>query len=139
MAKIVLMKKVDGRLTFSEELPYTFSLLRNGTYAITITRTKEKRTVSQNALMWMWFTCIERQTGQPKQDVHDYYVSKFLQRTTNIYGKPYRVVGETKNLSTEQMSRFLWQVQADAETELGMKLPTPEDLYFEAFEQEFNY
>lgn len=130
---------MDGRLSFSEELPYIFSLLQNGSYTITVKRTTEKRTVSQNALMWMWFTCIERMTGTPKQDVHDYYVAKFLRRTVSYGDKVYTVVGETKRLNTEQMTEFLNKVQADAQTELGITLPTQQDRFFEAFEADYNY
>lgn len=139
MAHTVILRKQEGRLTFSEELPYIFSLLTNGTYTVTVKRTTEKRTVSQNALMWMWFTCIERMTGTPKQDVHDYYVKRFLRRTVYYNGKAESVVGETKRLTTEQMTVFLNNVQAEAETELGIKLPTPQDMYFEAFEAQYNY
>ena len=139
MAHTVILRKQEGRLTFSEELPYIFSLLTNGTYTVTVKRTTEKRTVSQNALMWMWFTYIERMTGTPKQDVHDYYTKRFLRRTVYYNGKAESVVGETKRLTTEQMTAFLNNVQADAETELGIKLPTPQDMYFEAFEAQYNY
>lgn len=139
MAHTVILRKNEGRLTFSEELPYIFSLLTNGTYTVTVKRTTEKRTVSQNALMWMWFTCIERMTGTSKQDVHDYYAKRFLRRTVYYNGKAESVVGETKRLTTEQMTAFLNNVQADAETELGIKLPTPQDMYFEAFEAQYNY
>ena len=77
MAKTVLMTKNDGRLTFDVELPYVFSLLANGKYTITIKRANEKRSIPQNDLMWMWLTCIERETGTPKDDIYMYYCKKF--------------------------------------------------------------
>ncbi len=139
MAKTVVLRKIDGRLTFSEELPYIFSLLANGTYTITVKRSSEKRSINQNALMWMWFTCIERMTGTPKQDVHDYYCAKFLQRKVSYGEQVYTVVGETSKLNTAQMTEFLDKVQADAQTELGITLPTAQDRFFDAFEAEYNY
>ena len=63
------------------------SQLRNGRYRLIIERYTEPRTLSQNALMWLWFTCIEQETGTDKQDVHDYYCNLYLRRTTIIKGK----------------------------------------------------
>ena len=87
MAQTIILRKTDGRLTFDREPAYVFSLLSNGTYTITVKRTTERRSVSQNNLMWMWFACIERETGTPKQDVHDYYCKRFLRRSVNIGNK----------------------------------------------------
>jgi len=139
MAQTVILRKDAGRLTFDRELPYVFSLLKNGTYTIEIKRVTEKRTVSQNALMWMWFACIERETGTPKQDVHDYYCRMFLRRWVGFKDRNIEVVGETKKLNTEQMTEFLNKVQADAQTELGITLPRPEDRFFQEFYSQFNY
>ena len=139
MAQTVILRKDAGRLTFDRELPYVFSLLKNGTYTIEIKRISEKRTVSQNALMWMWFACIERETGTPKQDVHDYYCRMFLRRWVGFKDRNIEVVGETKKLNTEQMTEFLNKVQADAQTELGITLPRPEDRFFQEFYSQFNY
>ena len=138
MAQTIILRKTDGRLTFDREPAYVFSLLSNGTYTITVKRTTGRRTVSQNNLMWMWFACIERETGTPKQDVHDYYCKRFLRRSVNIGNKTETVVGDTSRLTTEQMTEFLSRIQADASTEMGITLPQPEDMYFEAFYQQFN-
>lgn len=74
------MKKEGGRVSLSAELDYLFSSLSNGSYTITVKRTKEKRTINQNALMWAWFACIEENTGTSKDDVYMYYCKKFLSR-----------------------------------------------------------
>ena len=60
MAQTVTLRKEAGRLIFDKELPYVFSLLKNGTYIIEIKQASTRRTISQNALMWMWFACVER-------------------------------------------------------------------------------
>ena len=54
------------------------SQLRNGRYRLIIERYTEPRTLSQNALMWLWFTCIEQETGTEKNVVHKHYCRKFL-------------------------------------------------------------
>lgn len=139
MAKTVIMTKNEGRLTFDVDLPYVFSLLKNGKYTITIKKASEKRSVPQNDLMWMWLTCIERETGTPKDDVYMYYCKKFLMKTIKVGDKEERIYNTSSKLNTEQMSEFLTKIQADAATELGITLPKPEDRFFEAFYAQFNY
>ena len=104
-----------------------------------IERKTEPRTVSQNALMWMWFKCMEDNTGTEKQDWHDYYCAKFLLREANFGGKRYTVVGGTSGLNTVQMTNFMNKVQADAATEWGITLPLPADRYYQEFIQHYRY
>ena len=139
MAKTVIMTKNEGRLTFDVELPYVFSLLANGKYTITIKRANEKRSIPQNDLMWMWLTCIERETGTPKEDVYMYYCKKFLMKTIQIGDKLEHIYNTSSKLNKEQMSEFLTKIQIDALTELGITLPKPEDRFFEQFYAQFNY
>ena len=133
------MTKNEGRLTFDVELPYVFSLLANGKYTITIKRANEKRSIPQNDLMWMWLTCIERETGTPKDDVYMYYCKKFLMKTIQVGNKMERIYNTSSKLNQEQMSEFLNKIQVDAATELGITLPKPEDRFFEEFYTQFNY
>ena len=108
-------------------------MLRNGKYLVTFSPYREKRSIDQNSLMWMWFTCISQETGTPVQDVHDYYCAKFLRKQIDWNGTNRTVIEGTRNLRKDRMTEFLNNVQADALTEFGIKLPLPEDLYFEEF------
>ena len=139
MAKVVTMKKDGERLTFDQELPYIFSLLANGSYTITIKKASQKRSIPQNDLMWMWLTCIERETGTPKDDVYMYYCKKFLIKTIQIGERQERIYNTSSKLTSEEMTEFLNKIQADAATELGIGLPLPEDRFFEQFYAQFNY
>ena len=139
MAKVVTMKKSEGRLTFDVELPYVFSTLTNGTYHITIKKASEKRSIPQNDLMWMWLACIERETGTPKDDIYMYYCKKFLMKTIKVGERWERIYTTSSKLNMEQMTEFLNKIQADAAQELGISLPQPEDRFFEQFYQQFNY
>ena len=113
--------------------------LRNGTYTIQIVGTSRCRTLAQNRLMWMWFACIECETGQTANDIHDYYCEKYLRHevTNPATGEIMSVTGHTSCLSVEQFTRFLNEVQADAATELGITLPNPEDEAWQEFENEY--
>ena len=135
MAKTLIMTKNGEQVTFNMEPASVFSTLRNGRYIVTITKEKEPRSIEQNALMWLWFTCIERETGTPKQDVHDYYCKRFMRKTI-LWNDHIEVIVEgTSRLTKERMTEFLNQVQADAASEFGIRLPLPEDRYFEEFSQ----
>ena len=133
---IAITKSKEG-VRWSRPLDYVLTLLRDGDYTVTIARKKEKRTLSQNALMWMWFTCISQETGQPVQDVHDTYCARFLaRRAVTPRGDIIRVYGSTSKLTTAEMSDFMNQVQADA-AEMGIILPLPEDAYYQDFVTEY--
>lgn len=132
-----ILTKKDGKVSMSKSFDYLCSLLRNGTYTVKIVRKTEPRTISQNALMWLWFTCMEETTGTPKSDWHDYYCSKFLVRVVEVADKALPVVGRTSSLNTLQFSKFLDQIQADAQTEYGVTLPLPSDRYYQDFVDEY--
>ena len=78
MAQEAILIKEKGVVTLNKSFDFMCSQLRNGRYRLIIERYTEPRTLSQNALMWLWFTCIEQETGTDKQDVHDYYCNLYL-------------------------------------------------------------
>lgn len=131
------MTKNGEQVSFSKEPASVISLLSNGEYTVTIDKKKKARSFDQNSLMWLWFTCIEDETGTPKQDVHDYYCRAYLMRQVSINGRTEYVFGGTSKLSKEKMTIFLDKVRADAELEWGIHLPLPEDKYFEQFYQTY--
>ena len=131
--------KTDGKVRCDTDLDYLFSTLKNGTYTLTVKRASEKRSVPQNDLMWMWFACMERETGTPKQDIHDYYCRQFLRKQIVWKDSVVTVIGQTSKLTTQQMTDFLNKVQEDAATEFGIQLPVPDDRFFEEFYQQYNF
>ena len=134
--KEILTKK-DGEVSMNKSFDYLCSLLRNGVYIVEIRRKSEPRTVSQNSLMWMWFTYLEDATGTPKKDWHDYYCSKYLVRVVEVKGRAFNIVGGTKYLNTIQFTKFMNQVQADVATEFGITLPLPADRHYSDFINEY--
>ena len=139
MAKQIILNKVDGRLNFDQEPAAVFNLLSNGQYVITIKRMNTKRSIDQNNLMWMWLECISRETGTNKDDIYMYYCKKFLCKIITIGEKQEKIYNTSSHLNMAQMTDFLNNIQADAAQELGIRLPQPEDRFFEAFYQQFNY
>lgn len=113
--------------------------IRNGSHTLQIVEKQRKRSLAQNKLMWLWFACIESETGQYAQDIHDYYCFKFLPKEIADLktGEMLRVGGHTSTLTSEAFTDFLNKVQADAATELGITLPVPDDEGFSEFEDEY--
>jgi hypothetical protein len=141
MAKTIRFIKKDGEIMHRQNvlngLENAFNTIANGAYILTVKKEANKRSLDQNSLVWLWFTCIERETGTDKNDIHDYYCSKFLHREVNIHGKR-MVIGGTSKLNTAQFADFLNKVQADAASEFGIRLPSPDDLRFEEFKNEYS-
>lgn len=137
--KVPFIKEQGVVKWLGQPLEMLLGLLSNGEYTLEIKKKTKKRTTDQNALMWMWFACIEDETGTDKTDVHDYYCKKFLSRTIYINGREDIVVRGTSKLNTAEMTIFLNKVQADAATEFGIRLPSPDDVYFNAFTNRYEH
>ena len=139
MAKQIILTKKDGRLAFDQEPAAVFNLLANGQYVLTIKKMSTKRSIAQNDLMWMWLACIERETGTSKDDIYMYYCKKYLWKVITVGERTEKIYTTSSKLNTEQMKMFLDHIQQDALQELGIRLPDPEDRFFEAFYSQFNY
>lgn len=141
MKRIVVYNKDKGT-TNSPEVLETIQLwldtVRNGQYTIEMKKVVEKRTISQNKLMWLWFSAIADSWSDAtsrvftRNDVHDAYCLMFLPIDT----PKGRVGGSTSGLSTEEMSEFLEKVHADAADD-GITLLNPEDKMFEQWAMQY--
>lgn len=136
MRKIELSKS-GGEVVWKGDLNAVLQTLRNGDYVVSIERRTERRTLSQNALMWMWLACIEDETGTPKKDIYDYYCTLYLTEPKDIMGRCEFVTTSSSRLTTVQMARFLDRIQMHAAMELGITLPSPDDRYFADFEKKY--
>lgn len=134
----VIIEKRDGKVTWEKPLDLLLSLLPNGKFTLTIKRQVRDRSISQNALMWMWFACIAETTGNTKEEVHDAYCYMFLSRHVTMGGRSGNIPQGTSKLNSEEMKGFLDQVQADA-AQMGITLPNPDDQYFQAFCEEYKH
>lgn len=117
------------------DLRTMLGLLGNGNYYLCIEKVKERRSLNQNDLMWLWFTHIAKEWSDAAgkvftpQQVHDAYCVKYLPIDT-----PSGVVGgNTHTLTKDEMTEFLNNVQSDAASEYGIQLPNKSDSTFDAF------
>lgn len=101
-------------------------------------RIQKIRTNDQNALYWMWMTCLEQETGQDKNSLHDYFREKYLKVTyEKVFDSEIKILESTRKLDTVAMKNYLDKIQIFAAAELAVTLPDPEDRYFEQFLEQY--
>jgi hypothetical protein len=103
----------------------------NGDKPLTVTMQgkKEKRSLDQNALYWKWMQIIADETGNDKDDVHEYMKGFFLgMRNMDINGVPQLIPVSSKKQSVRDMAEYMEKIQAWAATHLNITLPVPDDL-----------
>lgn len=107
-------------------------------YDVTVKIHRDKRTVDQNRLLFLWIGCISHETGYFKDEVHEIFKKKFLgTETFEMWGEKVERVRSTTSLDTKQFSHYLEKIQQFASSEMGIILPDPKDKYFEQFYQQY--
>lgn len=137
MKEIALFKR-DGKVENMDVVMRSFgvllNLLKNGEYRIAIEAVRHQRSLPQNRLLWLWLTFIEEQTGQDKEDLKDFFASMFLAREIEINGKTERIVVGTSRLKKDEMTEFLEKISLWCAENLGITLPSPDDLRMMGYE-----
>ena len=143
MSRTIKFIKKDGEIQHKEHLlnnlENSLKTIPNGEYTINISKVVKQRTYPQNKLFWLWATCIEKETGTERIDVHDYYCELFLRRHATVNGKNVIITGGTSKLNTGQFADFLDKVQADAASEFGIRLPNRDDYRWKEFEEYYKH
>ena len=102
-------------------------------YTIEVKQKRIRRSLSQNSLYWLFLTCIEVETGNNRNDLHEYFKMMFLPADyINIFGQEIPV-RTTTDKDTKQFKDYLDKIQIFASSELGIALPDPDDLRWEEF------
>ena len=110
-------------------------------YEAKVIKKAEKRTLAQNRLYFLWLNCISAETGNDVDMLAEYFKQKFLGvRQRIIYGENITMALSTTDLNTEEFTNYLNRIQEWANTDQGIILPNPEDLYFGQFVEKYkNY
>ena len=134
-----MLINIHNYKTRQEAIDYISSLDLKKVHQVKITCKRGKRSIDQNALYWMWLTCIEQETGNSKDDLHDYFRTIYLGvELRNVLGNDYSRLKSTTILDTYQFKQYLDKIQIFANSELGITLPNPEDLEFERFKDYYS-
>ena len=99
---------------------------------------REKRSLNQNSLLWLWMTALEKdsETGYTRDEFYQFFLEKFAPRReifTNL------VIVTTSQMDSKQMSEFLDNIQRFAIVELQFKLPDPNDQIFSTFYENYKH
>lgn len=115
---IAFLKRID-----LQDRPFLFSC----------TQEKIKRSIQQNRLERLWLTCISHETGNDTDDLHKYFKEKYTEPIiTRVFGKEI-ITYTTTNMNTIQFTNFLEKIRIEADRDLGIRLPLPEDKYWQEF------
>lgn len=105
-------------------------------YEVLINLQREKRSINQNSLYWLWIACICEDTGNSKEMVHHELRMKFL---PHFSGKLGIEPTSTTMLDTLSMKKYLDEVNLWAAEYLGIILPDPEDKYWSEFYDRYKH
>jgi hypothetical protein len=94
---------------------------------------KPNRSKAQNRLMWKWIQIMGDDLGYEKDDLHAVLTVKFL-GTVDIeaMGEKISQPVSTSKLNVKEFSVYLGRIEVFSHGELGILLPTGDDLYYEA-------
>ncbi len=102
-------------------------------WVVTVEPHKQRRSLSQNALMWSWLNevaaHVHEATGQDSDAIHEFFKGQFLpRRIIELGGTIENAPGSTKKLNKAEMSAYMDKIYAWVTTEVGVLLRVPEDL-----------
>jgi hypothetical protein len=147
---VIHLRKDQGHVTDGRTLDQCMEFLPNGDYVATIeTKTqwlkRQPRTLSQNALLHVWFkhiaVAINTQYGDDywnADKVKDYFAMVYATDEVTPDGKPWRKPVSTSKLTKKQMTEYMERIQAHMLTEHGIRVPLPEDERFKDFQLEYS-
>lgn len=102
--------------------------LNEGTkMVVDIEKQKNRRSLSQNSYLWLYYGVIESETGHTANDIHEWAKRMFLPpKFITVMGKEMKIPSSTTDLSKHDFGEFLDKICA----ETGVPLPDPESAGF---------
>ena len=98
---------------------------------------QRRRSIPQNKLLWLWLAAIAAETGNDRNDLHDYFKNRFLPKERKyFFGKETWVPISTTKLNTKQFSEYLDHINADM-AQQGIVLCNPDDLMWDRFYEKY--
>lgn len=92
-------------------------------WRVEIAQHQERRTVSQNRLVWAIYTAIASETGHTSEEIHEFCKAKFLpRRIVSFDGVDTEIVGSTALLDRPAFSEYVERVSAWAASEFGIQV-----------------
>ena len=117
-----------------------FENLLNGDREFEMFQKGEKRSNRANKLYWAWMKCLEDETGQDKNDYHDFFKGLYL----GTAEKEVLGIVVTKEISTSKLKKrpfydYMQKVKLRAAEQFHCTLPLPEDLGYKEFCEKYKW
>lgn len=144
---VIHIHKEDGKVGDKRTLDQCCAWLPNGDYVVTIEtkeqwQKKQPRTLSQNALFYVWCADIANFFNKTygddhwnKNNVHDLFCSMFSYPLVLPNGEVVDKWVETSKLNKRQMTDFMNKIQSYMATEHGATVPLPDDDKYKDFQE----
>lgn len=116
----------DSKILLDWDAFKKYASTLKGDIQVLIGKRQKQRSLNANALYWLWLTVIEGETGQDKDELHDFFKTKFLKTTKQVFGKVYEVVQSSALLDTIDFMAYMDKVRQFALSELNISLPDAE-------------
>lgn len=101
---------------------------------VEITVFRKCRSLSQNALFYLWLRCIADETGNDVNTLHDHFCDKFLGWSEEtVLGEYHRKTRGTSKLNTKEFADFLEEIRMDMMHNQDIYLPLPGDENWDDF------
>ena len=144
MKNKIICKCVNGKLPAYAQLKLDLilGLFDDKDIEITVKKRKSKRSLSQNALYWVWMTMLGESIGHKKDSMHDVFKRLFLRDKLSplavvefveyLKAQEKDIEASTRKLTKAEMTEYLNKVDEQARN-VGVTLPHPEDAGFWEF------
>ena len=128
-----MKRKLSSELDRTMVMSYIQRLDIKKLFTVEVLQKNPNRSISQNSLYWLWLTCLEHETGQDRNEIHDLFKEMFiLPVETEVFGRKI-IRHTTTDKDTLQFKYYLDKIQIFASTELAITLPDPKDKEWEDF------
>ena len=77
MERVINISKVDGVVHMDGHVDDLLSTLRNGEYVLTIKRKAVKRSLSQNAYMWVLLNKLAEKMGDKAENIYKHFIEDY--------------------------------------------------------------
>ena len=126
-----------NRFLFVLKDHYTDELIKGSRYVIEVKKVVYKRSIKQNSLYWLWNGFLEYETGQNKDDLHDFFSKKFITPTEKKIFDEVKYRFKTSTLTTIQFNEYLEKIRLFIIEKMDIILPYPEEIdNFKLFQEQ---
>lgn len=128
------------------------AMLEKGNVSVEVKAAQNTRSAKQNRLLWLWHGIVSKETGETPDEVHDRIKERIVLPIMLSYPERYEHAEQieamlslrpkakallvrlisTTDLTVKHMAEFLTRYERDTAVKVGIVLPRPEDLYYEA-------